>query len=136
MTGRAVAVGAVEEFPVGAFRIVEVGGHSVGLIRLADGSVHALRNRCPHKGAPICQGIVGGTWPPSEPGQLAFGREGEVLVCPWHGFEYDIRTGRELYRDEPTVLRKFGVTVQGGTVYVELWGGLREGGPGVAEQAG
>ena len=90
------------------------------MIRLADGAIHAIRNHCPHKGAPVCRGIVGGTWPPSEPGELAYTQAGEVLVCPWHGYEYDIRTGRELFREMPTTLRKFPVAVENGRVLVTI----------------
>ncbi len=120
MPGRAVEIGAVEDFPVGAFRILDIAGRSVGVIRLADGEIHALRNYCPHKGAPICRGTVGGTWPPSAPGELAYERAGEVVVCPWHGFEYDIRTGIELYQAAPTRVRKFPVAVADGRVCVTI----------------
>jgi len=120
MAGREIEIGAAEDFRVGEFRILELAGHSIGVIRLADGSIHALRNHCPHKGAPVCRGIVGGTWPPSEPGELAYTQADEVLICPWHGYEYDIRTGRELFRDMPTVLRKFPVRIADGRVRVAI----------------
>jgi nitrite reductase/ring-hydroxylating ferredoxin subunit len=112
--------GALEDFPVGKFRIVTLGQREVGIIRLADGEVHAVLNRCPHKGAPVCKGIVGGTWPPSEVGKLAFEREGEVLTCPWHGFEFDLRSGVEVYQERPTRLKKFKATVEGGMVVVTI----------------
>jgi nitrite reductase (NADH) small subunit len=115
-----VEAGRVEEFEPGKFRIVEARGHEIGVIRLEDGSFHAVRNYCPHKGAPICKGIVGGTWPPTAPGELAFERAGEVLVCPWHGYEYDLRTGVELYQPEPTKLRKFKTEVRDGVVFVTV----------------
>lgn len=115
-----VAVGAEAEFTQGAFRIVTVGRHEIGIIRLADGGLHAVRNICPHKAAPICQGLVGGTWPPCAPGELRYERDGEVLVCPWHGWEYDIRSGEELYQEKPTQLRKFPVTVEDGQVFITI----------------
>ncbi len=114
------AVGPVERFEPGKFVIFQAGRHSVGVIRLKTGELKAVRNWCPHKGAPICRGIVGGTWPPSAPGELIFDREGEVLVCPWHGFEYDLQDGQELYREIPTRLRFFPVEVRDGTVYVTV----------------
>ena len=112
------AVGPVESFIEGKFVIVDVGRHSVGVIRLRSGELKAVRNVCPHKGAPVCRGIVGGTWPPSEPGELTFDRDSEILVCPWHGFEYDLKDGLELYKDRPTHLRFFPVSVRDGMVYV------------------
>ena len=114
------AAGAVDTFVEGKFVIFQAGRHSVGVVRLRTGELKAMRNWCPHKGAPICRGIVGGTWPPSAPGELTFDREGEVLVCPWHGFEYDLNDGQELYREIPTRLRFFPVQVRDGMVYVTV----------------
>ena len=87
---------------------------------IVDGEFRAVRNACPHKGAPICRGIIGGTWPPSEPGELSYDRDGEVLVCPWHGYEYDLRTGTEMFQKTPTRLRLFPVTVRDGEVFVTV----------------
>ena len=117
---RQVEVGKADEFIVGKFRIVRIGAHEIGVIRLASGEFHAVRNYCPHRGAPICKGIVGGTWPPSDPGELAFAMSGEVLVCPWHGYEYDLKTGEELFQKQPTRLKKFPVEVSGGAVMVTV----------------
>jgi nitrite reductase/ring-hydroxylating ferredoxin subunit len=114
------AAGPDAGFEPGKFVIVQLGKHSVGITRLRNGDLKAVRNRCPHKGAQICRGILGGTWPPSEPGELRYDREGEVLVCPWHGYEYDLQDGRELYQEVPTRLRFFPVTIRDGTVYVTL----------------
>lgn len=113
-------VGRLDDFPIGAMRIVTVEQVEIGVIRLSDGEVHAMRNYCPHKGAPICKGVVGGTWPPCEPGELLYGMHNEVLVCPWHGFEYNIRTGVELYQERPTRLRKYPVEVRGDEVLVTV----------------
>lgn len=126
MAGRArtprgkMAVGREEEFATGAFRIVAVGRHEIGIIRLPDGSLHAVRNICPHKAAPICRGLVGGTWPPCAPGALRYEREGEVLACPWHAWEFDIRSGEELYQAKPTRLHKFPVSVEDGEVFITI----------------
>ena len=115
-----VPVGRIEDFPVGKFRIVMADGIEIGVVRLASGAVHAVRNRCPHKGAPICKGILGGTWPPSRVGELAFERDGEVLTWPWHGYEFDLNTGLELYQERPTKLRKYEVAVENDAVFVTV----------------
>jgi nitrite reductase/ring-hydroxylating ferredoxin subunit len=117
---RRVAVGRLEDFPTGKFKIVDAGDVEIGILRLASGALHAVRNRCPHKGAPICKGILGGTWPPAAVGELAFERDGEVLVCPWHGYEFDLGTGLELYQERPTRLRKYETAVEDGHVVVVL----------------
>ena len=115
-----VAVGRDAEFVAGRFTMVDIPGHDIGIVRLRDGQLRAVRNYCPHKGAPICRGTVGGTWLPSAPGALDYGREGEVLACPWHGWEYDLATGRELFRAVPTQLRLYPVAVRDGQVYVTV----------------
>ncbi|MBR0828635.1 Rieske (2Fe-2S) protein [Bradyrhizobium manausense] len=114
------AVGAVDGFPVGQMVMVEVGEQAIGVVKLSNGELRALRNWCPHKGAPICRGIIGGTWPPSDPGKLDYDGTQEVLVCPWHGFEYDLKTGREMFGTGRTRLRLYPVSVQDGTVYVSV----------------
>lgn len=112
--------GQVEDIPTGSMKLVELGGREIGLTRLPDGAVCAVHNICPHKGAPICRGKVGGTWPPSQPGELTFERRDEVLVCPWHGFEYDLRTGAELYETGRTRLLLVPTEVEDGQVMVSL----------------
>jgi nitrite reductase (NADH) small subunit len=120
MPEHAIDIGALDDLPAGKFARFEIGGVDVGVIRLPNGEVRAIRNFCPHKGAPICRGIVGGTWPPSEPGKLEFDRAGEVLVCPWHGFEYDLDTGEELFREKGTRLIMYVTTVLNGRVFVDV----------------
>ncbi len=115
-----VAVGPEDRFEAGRFTMVDIPGHDIGVVRLRDGQLRAVRNLCPHKGAPICRGIVGGTWLPSAPGALTYDREREVLACPWHGWEYDLDTGAELFRPVPTRLRLYPVTVRDGQVYVTV----------------
>lgn len=110
--------GSIDEFERGKFKLINLDGQEIGVMRLQNGEFRAVRNYCPHKGAPICAGVVGGTWPPCEPNTLKFGREGEVLVCPWHGLEYDLNTGRELFDTGATRLRMYPVSVEDGRVVV------------------
>ena len=112
------AVGRVSELPPGAHRLIEVKGHSLGLFNVAGAFVAAL-NLCPHELAPVCRGRVGGTTLPSPPGEYRWGREGEILACPWHGWEFDLLTGRAL-ADPRVRLRLYPVTVQDDTIYVTL----------------
>ena len=86
-------VGRVSDVPPGERKIVEAEGRSIGIFNV-HGSFYALRNRCPHQAAPLCQGTVKGTMLPSAPGEYVWAREGEILRCPWHGWEFDIRTGQ------------------------------------------
>ena len=115
-----IDIGEASAFVAGQFRIVDVNGREIGVTRLPTGELRAVRNVCPHKGAPVCLGTIGGTWPPCEPGEMKYERDGEVLVCPWHGFEFDLNTGRELYQPEGTKLLMFPVSEQDGRVLVTL----------------
>jgi 3-phenylpropionate/trans-cinnamate dioxygenase ferredoxin subunit len=115
-----VNVGPADAFEAGRFCLIQAGTREIGVLRMGDGSFRALRNRCPHKAARICRGIVGGTWPPSAPGELEYSHEGRILVCPWHGFEYDLDTGQELFRPGAPGLRMDPAEVIDGEVWITL----------------
>ena len=113
-----MVVGRADELPPGACRIVEVGGRSIGVLNV-DGRYHALRNVCPHQGAPLCEGTVSGTMVPSAPHEYVYGLEGRVLRCPWHKFEFDLETGRALHDPERWRVKVYPVAVEDGLVVVE-----------------
>jgi len=115
-----VTVGWVSEIPPGQRRIIDVDGRSIGVFNV-NGRFYALRNTCPHQGAPLCQGALGGTALPSAPGEYRWGREGEILSCPWHGWEFDVTTGRSIVNPHRTRVRTYEVSVQ--------QGGTGDGGP-------
>jgi nitrite reductase (NADH) small subunit len=100
-------------------RIVSVAGRSIGLIR-SNGTVYAVRNVCPHKRAPICRGTLKGTMLPSDPSKFVFGLEDQVLQCPWHGWEFDLATGRTLCGGESKKLIRYPVTIKEEAIYVDL----------------
>jgi 3-phenylpropionate/trans-cinnamate dioxygenase ferredoxin subunit len=113
------AVCKVEELPPGSVRLVQVGRTSVGVFNIA-GSYYALINRCPHRGAPLCLGSVGGTMLPSAPGDYRYGLDNLVLKCPWHRWEFDLRTGRSLRDPETERVRTYPVHVEDGTIQIEV----------------
>jgi nitrite reductase (NADH) small subunit len=88
-------VGRADEIAPGERKIVTVSGRSVGIFNVG-GQFHALHNRCPHHGAPLCEGRVGGTTASAGGYELHHEREGEILRCAWHGWEFEIPTGRML----------------------------------------
>ena len=115
-------LGPIEEFPRGEVRIVEVGRRSVGVFHFEDGSLRAVRNSCPHHGAPICTGRWSGTMVPSAPGEYLYGLEGSVLRCPWHGWEFDLNTGKALFDTAKSRLVTYPVSVEDGEVVIEAKG--------------
>ena len=113
--------GPIADFPIGIFKIVDIDGREIGITQLKNGEFRAVRNVCPHKGAPVCKGTIGGTHLPSGVGELVYGRDGEILTCPWHGFEFDLVTGDELIRAaRPTKLLMYPAAVENGNVVVTL----------------
>jgi nitrite reductase/ring-hydroxylating ferredoxin subunit len=104
-------VAAVEEILPGGRKIVEVEGRSIGIFNLG-GTFFALRNRCPHQGGPLCKGPLGGLVVSPGPGEYELTRHGEILRCPWHGWEFDIRTGASWVEPERLRVRRYEVTVE------------------------
>jgi 3-phenylpropionate/trans-cinnamate dioxygenase ferredoxin subunit len=110
-------VGDVADFVEGRFRIFDVGGREIGVIRTAEG-FFAVANVCPHQGAPICLGRVGGTWLESRPGDYVYGLDGSVVRCPWHSWEFTVTDGQAVAGITSKRLTTYPVAVEGTTVLV------------------
>ncbi|RKN85491.1 Rieske (2Fe-2S) protein [Paenibacillus ginsengarvi] len=104
------AIGLASEIPPGAKKIVEVGGRSIGIYNL-DGQFHAIRNLCPHQGAGLCEGVTASYVTSERPGRFSYEREGEIVRCPWHFWEFDIKTGCMIV-DPKTRTKTYDVTVE------------------------
>src|ERR1700691_4879974 len=78
-------------------KVVGVGKFEVGVYNVR-ASLHAIVNYCSHEGAPLCLGLIGGTTEsaPDEPGGLRRVRDGQIVRCPWHNWEFDVTTGQNL----------------------------------------
>jgi nitrite reductase/ring-hydroxylating ferredoxin subunit len=109
-------VAKVAEIQEKGRKIVEVKGMEVGIF-LVDGQYYAWRNMCPHAYAPVCVGRVCGTRLPSMVYEYEYGRDQEILRCPWHGWEFDLKTGQHLV-DPGVKLRGFPVEVDGEDIYL------------------
>ena len=113
-----VAVCAAADLPPGARTLVAHGPHQVAVFNV-DGRLHAVGNRCPHHGGPLCHGRIGGTRVPSNAREYAWGMAGRVLTCPWHDWQFDLETGATLF--DPTVgVPVYPVAVEAGEVAVYL----------------
>ena len=111
--GGAHPVCPVAELPPGERKIVVVAGRSIGVFNVG-GTYYALRNSCPHKAAPLCLGPITGLVTGPRPGQFVVLRQGEVVRCPWHGWEFDITTGRSLFNPHRVRVRRYEVSVEHG----------------------
>lgn len=94
-----VAVARTEDVPPGTLAVVELDGHFICLANVA-GHYYAVEDDCTHIGGPLDQG------------ELA----GEVLTCPWHFAQFDIRTGRVLRGPARERLPTYEVRLDGETV--------------------
>jgi nitrite reductase/ring-hydroxylating ferredoxin subunit len=112
------AVAKVSDFAEKNLKIVEVKGMEIGIYRV-DGQYYAWRNFCPHAAAPVCAGMVCGTRLPSMVYEYEYGRDQEILRCPWHGWEFDLKTGRHLV-DSGYKLRGYPVEQDGDDIYLVL----------------
>lgn len=111
-------VGPLEEFPSGETRMVEIGSRSIGVIH-DQGRFYALRNVCPHHGAPLCAGRVQGFMRPSE--QHVYDYSGDdvedrVVLCPWHGYKFRLQDGRSVTEPDTMRVRTYDVAVEDGHV--------------------
>ena len=107
---------ASAELAPGCMREARLGRAPIVVIRTADGSLHALAGRCLHQGAPLARGRL--LVPPAPADRVgAYELEGgrEVVKCPWHGYEYDVRTGTAAF-DGSRRLQRYRVWDEGGNV--------------------
>ena len=107
---------SVDALPAGGRLIVEVEGRSIGVFNVA-GRLYALHNRCPHKRGALCEGPITGTVLPTPDRDFRYGRDGEIVRCAGHGWEFDIRTG-EAIADPRVRARTYPVEVDGDDVVV------------------
>ena len=112
------------EIPAGGRKLVTVDGKRIVIFNLG-GELFALSDTCPHKGGSLAGGILTGLVESGAPGDYKHSRPGEIVRCPWHQWEFDIRTGRSWCDPRRLRLMQYDVAVEPGATLVE--------GPYVAE---
>ncbi len=103
-------IGTVDEISPGERKLVTIEGREIGVFNV-HGEFYALRNRCPHQGGALCKGRVSGFVTARVPGEYEYTRKGEILRCPWHGWEYDIKTGQSWVDPSSVRVRSYEVEV-------------------------
>src|SRR4051812_27567748 len=124
-------VGTVDEITPGTRKIIDAGGRSIGVFNI-NGEYFAVLNRCPHQAGPLCKGNTYGLLVSDMPGQYEYSRPGEILRCPWHGWEFDLRTGQSWFDPVQVRVRRYEVSVEPGSALVgegEEQEGAGEGAP-------
>ena len=116
-----ILIGASSDLGEGERRIIVHDDVQVGVVR-ANGQLHAFRNVCPHQGGPVCEGLLihrveeiiaeDKTYL-----GMRFSETDVNLVCPWHGWEFNVATGR-CAGDGRHALKKYGVSEEGGQICV------------------
>jgi 3-phenylpropionate/trans-cinnamate dioxygenase ferredoxin subunit len=106
-------VAAVSDIPPGTRKLAQVNGRAIVVFNLA-GEFFALNNRCPHRGGSLFHGIQTGLIESAEPGCYAYSRKGEMVKCPWHGWEFDVRTGQSWCDPSGVRARRYAVSVEPG----------------------
>jgi nitrite reductase (NADH) small subunit len=97
-----VKVASLAELAPGSAKAVEVAGTTIALFNV-DGTVFALDNTCLHQGGPLGEGML----------------EGEVVTCPWHMWEYNVRTGENV-EDASLKVKRYDVQVENGDIKVAV----------------
>jgi nitrite reductase (NADH) small subunit len=92
---------AASDVAPGTAKLVTVDGKDIALFNV-DGTFYALDNECPHRGGPLGEGDL----------------EGCIVTCPWHAWQYDVRTGESITDD--LKVARYDVKVEGGDVLVAL----------------
>lgn len=97
-----VKVADISEFTPGSCAAVEAAGKGVALFNV-DGKIYALDNTCLHRGGPLGEGDL----------------DNEVVTCPWHGWQYNVRTG-EKCGDVSKKVASYEVKVEGSQIFVAV----------------
>jgi nitrite reductase/ring-hydroxylating ferredoxin subunit len=118
-------VAVAREIPPGNRKLVTVRGRPIAIFNIK-GEFYGLLNRCPHQGGPMCEGVLTGLIQSDDPGTYQYSRSGEILRCPWHGWEFDVKTGQSYCDPQKITVRNYPVEVTPGQRVVQ--------GPYVAEK--
>jgi nitrite reductase (NADH) small subunit len=95
-----VRVASVPDVEPGTGKVVVVDGRAVALFNV-EGAFYAIDNTCLHRGGPVGEGDL----------------DGVVVTCPWHGFQYDVTTGRNVF-DPEVGLATYVVKVEGDQILI------------------
>jgi len=95
-------VAKAAEIPAGTIREFQVEGKAIALANVG-GKFYAINNICLHRGGPLGQGVV----------------EGSIVTCPWHGWQYDVTTGK-LVQNPAIGVDRYVLEVRGEDIFIDM----------------
>ena len=108
----------LSDIPQGEARRFTAGKRDVAIFNV-QGVLHAIADRCPHEGASLCKGKITALVDSDGPGDYRLERRGELVRCPWHGWEFDILTGKSYCDPNRLKVRSYDVKVSPGSDLAE-----------------
>ncbi len=100
---RFIEIARIDEIAPGEAKMVEVEGKKIAIFN-REGDYYAIDDTCPHARGPLSEGEV----------------EGEVVTCPWHGSEFNIKTGKVLGTPARRGVDSYRVQVEGSIIKIEV----------------
>jgi nitrite reductase/ring-hydroxylating ferredoxin subunit len=101
--GNLFEVAKIGDLDSGQGMLVEVEGKEIALFN-CDGNYYAIDNECTHVGGPLCEGEI----------------DGDRVICPWHGAEFDVKTGEVLGPPAKNSVKSYRVQIEGNSIKIEV----------------
>ncbi len=107
-----------DEIQAGQRKLVTVRGKPIVIFNV-NGDYLAILDRCPHQGGSLCKGKLVGLVESDGPGRYRYSRKGEIIRCPWHGWEFDLRTGKSYCDPARTWVKSYSASIETGSKLVQ-----------------
>ena len=114
-----VIVCSAEELKPGDRKLVEIDGVEIAMVN-TEGQLYAFRNRCPHQGVEMVYGAISGAMLPSDPGEFIYGCDNQIVRCPLHGWEFDMKTGKSLFSPDKVSIGSYDIQEVEGSIVLTL----------------
>lgn len=109
----------IHEIPEGKAKQVHVEGRDIAVFNLGD-RFAAITSKCPHEGANLCNGKITDFIDSNGPGEYFIDGDRSFVRCPWHGWEFDLKTGQSQCDPRRMRVKSFEVDVTDGEQAVQI----------------